>query len=157
MNRDPLNLRDLPAPRPPDDLWPSIEAEMAAAAKRRPRRYLPLAVAASLALAAGSGVLFNLADDPATPAMNASAELQQARAASARLEQELRRQRNGLLDASSTESLTWMEQELGWLDIQLADSPSDTHLWEQRANLLAEMAGQYQRNNWQSELRFASY
>lgn len=157
MNRDPLNLRDLPAPRPPDDLWPSIEAELASVTKPRPRRYLPLAVAASLVLAAVSGVLFNLPDEPAAPLMTAGAELQQARAASARLEQELRRQRNGLLDTSSTESLAWMEQELGWLDVQLADSPSDTRLWQQRANLLAEMAGQYQRNNWQAELRLASY
>ena len=69
----------------------------------------------------------------------------------------LAQQRDGLLDATSVESLAWMEQELGWLDMQLADSPSDTRLWQQRANLLAEMASQYQRNNWQTELQLASY
>jgi len=173
MKNDPLNLKNLPASRPPDDLWPSIAAELAQTPKRPVRRYLLIAAAASLVVAIVTTMPFEPSDRRdyrsdyrsdyrgdyrgATPAAQPNPELQQARAASARLEQVLRRQRDGLLDATSVESLAWMEQELAWLDMQLADSPSDTHLWQQRANLLAEMAGQYQHNNWQTELRLASY
>lgn len=157
MHNDPLNLRSLPARPPPDGLWSSIEATLDETAKPRAGRYLSMAAAASLALAIAAIQLSGPADQPATSAAAANPELQQARAASARLEQVLRRQRDGLLDAGSVESLAWMEHELGWLDVQLADNPSDTHLWRQRADLLAEMASQYQRNNWQSELQLASY
>lgn len=160
MKHDPLNLKNLPTSGPPDDLWPSIAAALDQAPKRPARsyrRYLPIAAAASLVVAVVAATLFESPEPVATPATRATPELQQARAASARLEQVLRRQRDGLLDANSVESLAWMEQELGWLEIQLADSPSDTRLWQQRANLLAEMASQYQSNNWQTELQLASY
>jgi len=156
MHNDPLNLQNLPARPPPDGLWSSIEATLDETAKPRAGRYLSMA-AASLALAIAAIQLFGPADQPATSAAAANPELQQARAASARLEQVLRHQRDGVLDAGSVEALAWMEQELGWLDVQLTDSPSNTHLWRQRADLLAEMASQYQRNNWQSELQLASY
>ncbi|MBL39069.1 MAG: hypothetical protein CMP07_11735 [Xanthomonadales bacterium] len=157
MKHDALNLKNLPASRPPDDLWDSIAASLDQAPRRPARRYwryLPIAAAASLLVTVVTTTLFEPFEQGAT---RANPELQQARSASARLEQVLRRQRDGLLDATSVESLAWMEQELGWLDMQLADSPSDTRLWQQRANLLAEMASQYQRNNWQTELQLASY
>lgn len=157
MNHDPLNLRNLPTPEAPDDLWPAIAAELEQAPARQARPYVSIAVAAALVVAVASIALHSVPDNPTTTTTAANPELLQARAASARLEQVLRGQRDGMLDATSVESLAWMEQELGWLDVQLADSPSDTRLWQQRANLLAEMASQYQRNNWQTEIQLASY
>lgn len=162
MNNDPLNLRNLPVPRRPDGLWPAIEAVLDddatnAAARRRRRRYLATAVAASLVVAVTAVQFFDARDRGAAVSATANPELQQARAASARLERLLRNQRDGLLDAAAIESLAWMEQELGWLDVQLADRPSDIGLWQQRTDLLAEMSSQYQRNNWQTQLRLASY
>jgi len=160
MPNDPLNLRDLPAPSPPEDLWPSIAAQLDDPPRkhaRRSLRYLPTALAASLVLALAGLQVIDMAGDRSMPSANAGSELALARAASARLEQVLRRQRDGVLDATSVESLAWMEQELGWLDVQLADNPSETRLWQQRADLLAEMAGQYERNNWQARIQLASY
>lgn len=157
MNNDPLNLRNLPAPRRPDGLWPAIEAALDETPGKRGRRYLPFALAASLALAVAAIQLFGPTQQGEDSLATAGPGLQQSRAASARLEQVLNSQRDGLLDAASIESLAWMEQELGWLDVQLADSPSNTDLWQQRVELLTEMANQYQRNNWQTQLQLASY
>lgn len=157
MQNDPLNLRDLPAPRPPDDLWPSIAAALDDPPRKRAHSYLPVALAASLVLALAALQIIDVGGDRTVPSANASPELELARAASARLEQVLRRQQDGVLDATAVESLAWMEQELGWLDVQLADNPTETRLWQQRADLLAEMAGQYERNNWQARIQLASY
>jgi len=154
---DPLDLRNLPSAPPPADLWPSIEAALDKPSRRRAPRYLSMAVAASLVLAVVAAQFLDVARTPGTSKAAANPELQQARAASARLERVLRAQRDGVLDATSIESLAWMEQELGWLDVQLADRPSEAGLWRQRTNLLAEMASEYQRNNWQSDLQLASY
>lgn len=156
MQNDPLNLRKLPTSTPPDDLWPLIAAALVKPPRTRARRYLPAALAASLAVALIGIQTIDLADDQPISSTDTS-ELQMARAASARLEKLLRRQRDGLVDATAVESLAWMEQELGWLDVQLADSPSETRLWQQRVDLLAEMAGQYERNDWQARMRLASY
>ncbi len=157
MQNDPLNLRSLPNPAPPEDLWPSIAAALDDPPRSRVRRYLPVALAASLVLAVTGLQVIDMADDQPTHATTEYSELQLARATSARLEQLLRRQRDGVLDATAVESLAWMEQELGWLDVQLADNPSETRLWRQRAELLAEMASQYERNNWQARIQLASY
>jgi hypothetical protein len=157
MQNDPLNLRNLPAHTPPDDLWPSIAAALDDAPRKHARRYLFVALAASLVLAVAGLQVIDIADEHQTPSATGDSQLQLARAASARLEQLLRRQRDGVLDATAVESLAWMEQELGWLDVQLADNPSETRLWQQRADLLAEMAGQYERNNWQARIQLASY
>lgn len=157
MHNDPLNLRNLPVYSPPEDLWPSIAAALDDVPRTRARRFLPAALAACLVLAVAGLQVIEIGDDQPMSSTNADSELQLARAASARLEQLLRRQRDGVLDATAVESLAWMEQELGWLDLQLADSPSETRLWQQRAELLAEMAGQYERNNWQTRIRLASY
>lgn len=157
MKNDPLNLRNLPAPAPPEGLWQSIETALDDAPRGRARRHLPAAVAASLALVMVSLQLPNPPDDSPMPSTAPNAELQLARAASARLEQVLRHQRDGVLEASAVESLAWMEYELGWLDMQLAEQPGDVELWRQRAGLLERMNRTYQQNDWRAEVRLASF
>lgn len=164
MDNDPLNLRNLPNPAPPENLWSAIAADLdAAGAGNRqrpawlPKRWIPIAAAASLAaVIAGVNLVDTTTDHPGDP-VDAGFALAQARVESAGLERLLRRQRDGVLDASSVESLAWMEHELGWLDLQLAHSPEDARLWQQRVELLEQMTRQYERNSWQAGIQLASY
>lgn len=157
MANDPLNLGKLPRSSPPADMWPDIAAALDRP-QRKPRlSWIPVAAAATLAIAVvWAGIMYPDRNGPA-PVTRADTELALARAESASMEEILRRQRNGVLDASAVESLTWMEQELGWLDVQLADSPTDATLWQQRGDLLAEMTALYERNSWRAEIQLASY
>lgn len=170
MDNDPLKLRNLPDPAPPQGLWSAIAENLDTAGRDEPTRdprpallagaWLPAAVAASLLVAVLVMLIaspLGTAPDRSTDRSEAPSALAQARSESAGLEKLLRHQRDGVLDASSVESLAWMETELGWLDLQLADSPADTGLWQQRVELLEQMAQQYERNSWQARIQLASY
>ncbi|MEX0914795.1 MAG: hypothetical protein WD397_04860 [Wenzhouxiangellaceae bacterium] len=155
---DPLNLRDLPTATAPETLWPAIASRLRDDDRRpRPPWLLPLGLAATLILAVVCARLIEFTPHEQPAASGSMSELQLARAASARLEQLLRHQRHGLLDASSVETLAWMENELGWLDMQLTNNPTDIELWQQRVELLQQMTRNYERNNWQAGIRLASY
>lgn len=157
MNTDPLNLRELPTARAPDALWPAISSRLRDGERRQRQAWLPLSAVASIVVAALCVNLLLVVPNTPQPASRPDAELSQVRAASADLEQQLRRRRNGVIDASSVESLAWMENELGWLDMQLADNPVDVELWHQRVELLQQMIRYYERNNWQAGIQLASY
>ena len=162
MENDPLGLGGMPAIKPPESLWTAISGELDAAetAARRSKarkRWISLAAAASLSLVVVVVGLLNDSPISSPGSSTPDRELAQARSDSARLEQLLRQRRDGVLDAASVEMLVWMEHELGWLDMQLADRPDEADLWRQRADLLGQMTRHYESNSWQAEIQLASY
>lgn len=156
MPHDSLDLNSLPRLDPPAGLWPAIAADLER--RRRPRRaaWLTLAAAASVAVLV-LGVLA-LAPNPQPGSITpAEPTLDQVVAVSASLEDRLSRQRDGLVDGASAESLAWLESELGWVDTQLSEQPRDIELWQQRVALLGEMTRRYERQNWQNQLQLVSH
>lgn len=157
MDKDPLQLRRLPARRAPQGLWPAIEARLDSSG--RERRWPPLALAAAVAGAAVLvAILARTGPEPASAPADATADLlASARQASLRLEREVSGARSNVLGAGDAAELAWIESELRLTDELLAERPGDVSLWLERTELLGEMARLYDRNDWQTQLRLASY
>jgi len=159
MNNDPLNLKDLPELDPPGELWQSISQAMDEQGFDQPsrRRWLPVAaVAATAGIALCLGVLMQ-GDGLPDRASSQQTTLAQLQAVSASLERELSRYRDGVISAASADSIARIEQELGWLDTQINQTPEDPALWIDRIALLDEMNQRYSQADWRNQLMLASY
>ncbi len=153
MSQDPRHLRRLPALAPPAGLWAAIEAQLQPAPRaRRPVR--GLAIAASLALLLVLGLLLQGPDPDPPTADHAgqSTPLLAAMAQSARLEAALRQHEQGSVSSAALALLLRLEAELAWLDVHLAESPTDLSLWQQRSTLLAAMIFGYTAGTELAEL-----
>lgn len=141
---------------PPGDLWPAIAEKLD---QRRKRRFMQRlsALAAAVLLAALAVVVIQspqpLVDGDAVSAQ--AVELESLQARSARLESRLAAYGDGVVGGGSLEGLVWLEEELGWLDAQLAESPGDIDLWRQRLGLLEELNQRYARDHWGNEVLLA--
>ena len=167
-------LQELPSHSPPPALWSSIRAELDQRQQARRQRRSTW-ISSSVAAAAVLAVLLALVQQPdlaPTPELrpmvesgetesgqtmpSADSKLIQARQLSALLESQLRQNTLGAVNAASMDSLLYLENELGWLDIRLASQPDDLDLWQKRIELLSEMNRQYGQNSWQNDVRFTS-
>lgn len=144
---------------PPEQLWPAITGEL----NRRSRRRLMQRVSALAAMITVVVLATVMMEVPTPPAGSGDplaspsvASLADLRAASADLESRLADRRQSVVDGAELESLLWLEAELAWLDEQLADSPADRELWQQRIELLQELNRRYAGGDWRHELLLAS-
>ncbi|MEE4329955.1 MAG: hypothetical protein V2J10_03755 [Wenzhouxiangella sp.] len=134
--RDPLNLRALPARPVPDDLWTSID-ERLHSRRRRPAPIRAMAAAVLVALAVG---LWWSAD----PGRGSGPEsLERYRSASVQLENRVARFQQGVIDFDTLMRAGQVEQRLAAVDRRLLKAPMDIALWRQRLALLDELAGLY--------------
>lgn len=160
MDTDPLKLRSLPPLQPPDNLWPALERALdARQSPRSPRRWVPLAAAACVAMLA-LGILRLAPQEQEAPVprqAGAGESLQRLQAVSAALETQLGDYRDGVLSAATADSIARMERELAWLDTQLGEQPEDPALWAERVALLGGMVQRYLREDWRAEVMLASY
>ena len=159
MNDDPLNLKDLPALDPPEPLWHSISRtldEQAVAQPSRPR-WLPLVAAAGVAVLALCLGLMMQGDTRPDAASREQGTLARLQAVSASLERELDTYRDGVVSATTADSVARIEQELAWLDAQINRTPEDAALWVERIALLDEMNQRYSKTMWRNQLMLASY
>lgn len=155
MDKDPLSLRKLPTQNAPDGLWRAIEQGLDTPARRRPR----LAVAAALVAAIALLAVLETAPPPPerTPVADGASLLASARQASLQLEQAVLDGRSNVLGAGDAAELAWIESELRLTDELLSERPRDVNLWLKRTELLGEMARRYDSNDWQTQIRLASY
>jgi hypothetical protein len=134
--------------------------QQALARRARHRGWLVSGLAAALALTVGIALLQAPSMPPTTietaESTTAGAELIQIRQLSALLEASLRQQQVGAVSTGALESLVYLENELGWLDIRLASQPADLALWQRRIELLDEMNRLYSRNHWQTQMKLTS-
>lgn len=148
------SLNALPPLDPPPALWRAIETELdQQQTSRRHRRWALMS--SSIAAVVVLAVVVSLVRQPdiQPPAQPGSeSALVQARQISALLEAQLRQQSLSAVNTSSVESLVWLENELGWLDMRLASNPNDLQLWQRRAELLGEMNQIYGRGSWQAQM-----
>ncbi len=162
---DMNTLKSLPPLDPPPALWASIRSELD---QRRATRHHRRGawVASAAAVVAVLALVINLIYQPERVPNGTSSvaittaddsALIQARQISAMLEAKLRQHNLGAVNTASVESLVWLENELGWLDMRLASNPNDLELWQQRNQLLDEMNRLYGRNSWQSQMQMTSF
>lgn len=153
-----IDFTRLQRPGPPEDLWPAIAGELD---RRKGQRIVQRfsALAAVIAVVVLAAVMVELpappaaGDDPA--AQPAGVTLAELRSTSADLESRLADQRQSVVEGIELESLLWLETELAWLDEQLADSPDDRELWQQRIVLLQELNRRYAEGDWRHDLLLA--
>lgn len=156
MDKDPLSLRTLPPRRAPDGLWADIEESLD---KRRSDWRPGLAAAASLVAVIGLLTALRLTGFDASESSLTQQDvlLAGARQASVQLEREVADNRSNVLTAEDALALAWIETELRLTDELLADRPKDVDLWIERTELLGEMARLYDLQDWQTQVRLASY
>lgn len=160
MDTDPLKLRRLPPLDPPEELWPAVARQLDDRLKRRkPARWLPLGVAAGLALMTLGILQLTPPGEPApmVPQTTAADPLLRLQRASAGLESQLDDYRDGVLSAPTADTIARMERELAWLDLQISEEPGDTALWAERVALLGSMLQRYLREDWRADAMLASY
>ncbi len=160
MASEPLKFDSLPPLTPPEGLWDAISRDLDAAEHkpaRTPRRFAwPLAAAAMVAIAA-IAVVLRSAPGPVDAVADEAEYLADLQTVSAALEADLAQHRFGVVNATTADALARIQQELAWLDVQIAADPDDSALWIERVALLGELNERYRRSDWQSELRLAHY
>jgi len=164
MATDPLRLDRLPPLDPPEDLWQAISGRLDATPDAMPdttpgrRRRGPLAaLAAAAAVAAMAVTVFVVLQQPGAEPAAGDPRVERLMALSAALEARLDDVSDSVLTARTADALARIEQELAWLDVQIAASPGDPSLWAERVALLDDMHRRYRRADWQSQLQVASY
>jgi len=172
LDKDPLNLRNLPQHPVPDRLWQSIEARLEPAevvGSNRRRGLMRLAGAGMAAALVGGITLVSLLGPPADRQTATSGQrpdygsttpmlgLADARRLSAELETRLAESRGGVLTPDDVAELVWIESELRLTDYLLADRPGSAELWTRRAGLLDEMNRHYRAREWQARLQQTGY
>ncbi len=142
-------LRDLPMEAPMQSLWPALAQQLPKKASHR--RYLPIALAASLALLAIIPMSLN---SPPVLENPIDANLQAAMRQSSQLENILLATRNSTASNASAEVIGMaLEDRIHAIDSELAagsTSPAQQlSLWQQRVNLLQEATGLYSSQRYQ--------
>lgn len=161
--KDPLGLSALPPLDPPEGLWTKIEGALDARSgssprKQRPTRpWVPLAMAATVALMALTIGLLRGLYGPLPVTDTAPTQLVRLQAVSAALEDQLEDYRYGVVSATTADTVARLEMELAWLDAEINESPDDPALWAERVALLGEMNQRYIQSDWRSEMMLASY
>ena len=175
-DRDPFNLRGLPAVEPLNDGWPAIEAALRQRAEKRrtwKATAVSLAVAATVTLAIGlivrqpgSGVdqdpvneppLVARQAPPVNPTTNQDA-VESLIGMSQRLESQLRRVRRDapLTMTSSVVYQVELEDLVAQVDEELSQAPDSPKLWSQRVNLLLDLTQLYRNELRRESARMAS-
>lgn len=150
--RDPMNLRDLPHPTPPQGLWDSIAERLDEPPQVR-RRWPDLAAAAALGVLALS---LTLVQGPGTDPGN-GADLRDWWALSDALETRLESlQTGGVMDADALGRVSNLESRLDRVDARLAASPRDPELWAERVQLLDELNNAYAGQVWLAQMDMTS-
>lgn len=142
-------LRDLPLEAPMQPLWPALAQRLPK--KSAHRRYLPLAMAAGLALLAIIPMSLNsptLIDNPD------DAALQSVMQQSSQLENILVVTRNSTTGNASAEVISLaLEDRIHTIDAQLAagtlNASQQLVLWQQRVGFLQEATGLYSAQRFQ--------
>lgn len=142
-------LRDLPMEAPVQSLWPALAQQLPK--KTSHRRYLPMALAAGLALLAIIPMSLN---SPQVSENPADSKLQVVMQQSSQLENILLATRNSTASNASAEVIGMaLEDRIHAIDSELAaGSVSPTQqlsLWQQRVNLLQEATGLYSSQRYQ--------
>ncbi|MGY6588043.1 MAG: hypothetical protein ACXIUB_07090 [Wenzhouxiangella sp.] len=142
-------LKSLPPVDPPPELWTAIEATLEGRQHRR--RWLLGSGLVALLLV---GLTLGLQWLPQHPSGESAemAQLTELQALSAQLEAQLRDRLNTPLRLTDIETLILLDDELQWLDIQLASAPDAIELWQQRVDLLVERKRVYEQAHWQVQL-----
>ena len=157
--KDPLGLSALPPLDPPEGLWTQIEDALDARGRNsRPKRtWVPLAMAATVALMALTIGLLRGMYGPVPATDTTPTQLVRLQAVSAALEDQLDDYRYGVVSATTADAVARLEMELAWLDAEISESPDDPALWAERVALLGEMNQRYIQSDWRSEMMLASY
>jgi hypothetical protein len=157
MDKDPFSLRDLPARRAPEGLWTAIEHGLERPGPRRRTRPAVAAVAAAAVAAIALVAVLQLSPPPESEPGADGDLLASIRDASVQLEQAVAGGRSSVVGADAAAELAWIESELRLTDELLSERPRDVDLWLKRTELLGEMAQLYDRNDWRTQVRLASY
>lgn len=141
-------LRDLPLEAPMHSAWPLLLAQIP---KKKPRRYLPMALAAGIALFAI--IPLSLRSPPVTETLSDS-RLQSMMRQSSQLETLLVATRNSTAGNASAEVISLsLEDRIQAIDSELASatlSPTQQlNLWQQRVDILQEATGMYSSQRFQ--------
>jgi len=174
VERDPLNLGNLPSLDPPADGWPVVEAALI---EHSEKKRIWRSTAASLALVATIVLVMGLTLRhprltelaPETPGLAQQAAPDAAPAGdepaveslialSQRLEVQLRRIRSDapLMSASSVVYQVELQDLVAQVDEELSVEPDSAELWGQRVNLLLDLPRLYRNELRRESARIAS-
>ncbi|MEO6171884.1 MAG: hypothetical protein ABIP02_02075 [Arenimonas sp.] len=141
-------LRDLPLEAPLQSLWPLLSQRLP---KKTPRRYLPLALAAGLALLVVIPMSLN---SPALVENQLDPKLKSVMQQSSQLENILVATRNSTSSNASAEVISLaLEDRIHAIDTRLASGTlkptQQLGLWQQRVGILQEATGLYSTQRYQ--------
>ncbi|MGH8107252.1 MAG: hypothetical protein ACREO1_00855 [Arenimonas sp.] len=145
-------LRDLPLETPAQSLWPILSQQLPQPLpKKRQLRYIPLALAAGLALLAVIPMSLN---SPPVIEDQTDANLQSVMQQSSQLENILVATRNSTTGNASAEVISLaLEDRIHAIDAELAadtlSTPRQLSLWQQRVGLLQEATDLYSSQRYQ--------
>jgi len=142
-------LDKLPLESPEQSAWPLLAKNLPK--KKTPRRYLPMALAAGMALVAL--IPFSL-DSPHTTESPVDASLESAMRQSSQLENILLATRNSTASSASAEVIGLaLEDRIHAIDVELGSGTLNTKqqldLWQQRVGILQEATGIYSSQRYQ--------
>lgn len=135
-------LRDLPLEAPAQSAWPTLSTRIP---KKKSRHYLPMALAAGIALFALVPLSLN---SPPVTENRTDTLLQSARQQSAQLENILIATRNSTAGNASAEVISLaLEDRIHAIDSELGSAAltptQQLNLWQQRIDILQEATGMY--------------
>ena len=141
-------LRDLPIETPMQSAWPLISKQIP---KKKSRHYLPMALAAGIALFALVPLSLN---SPPVIENQTDAQLQAAMQQSSQLENILVATRNSTASNASAEVISLaLEDRIHAIDNELASGAlnpaQQLNLWQQRIDILQEATGMYSSQRYQ--------
>lgn len=141
-------LRGLPLEAPTQSLWPVLATHTP---KKTARRFLPLALAAGMALLTLIPLSLN---SPLSPDNHADANLQALMQQSSQLENILLATRNATASNASAEVISLaLEDRIHAIDTQLGNNAlsaaQQLSLWQQRISLLQAASGLYSSQRYQ--------
>lgn len=144
-------LRDLPLEAPMQSIWPMLAPHLPRSEKKIGRRYLPFAMAASLALMAIIPMTLN---SPALIETTDDTALQSVMQQSSQLENILVATRNSTTGNASAVAISLaLEDRIRAIDFQLASSTLNASqqlgLWQQRVGFLQEATSLYSAQRFQ--------
>lgn len=141
-------LRDLPLEAPMQSAWPMLSTRVP---KKKSRHYLPMALAAGIALFALVPLSLN---SPPVTRSPTDALLQSAMQQSSQLENILLATRNSTAGNASAEVISLaLEDRIHAIDSELGSATltpaQQLNLWQQRIDILQEATGMYSSQRYQ--------